>query len=165
MLLTQKLLDISGIGKDRLHFAWVSSAEAQRFTEVSTQTIEAVKAQGKLDASAFDLQLNAAEMTVDGETIRWLVGKEVKITTQGDVYGRQWDVETYERILYDSLEREYHKNLIYLAIKQDCTNVRAISKMTGLEILRISYLLADMERTSMVEFTGMEDSKPIFAAL
>lgn len=165
MMLTQKLLDIAGIGKDRLHFAWVSSAEAQRFTEVSTRVIDSVKAQGKLDAMAFDLQLNAAEMTVDGETIRWLVGKEVKITTKGDVYGRQWDVETYEKVLFDTLEREYHKNLIYLAIKQDCTNVRAISMKTGLEILRVSYLLADMERTSMVEFTGMEDSKPVFAAL
>ena len=165
MILTQKLLDISGIGKDRLHFAWVSSAEAKRFTEVSTRVIDSVKAQGKLDTSAFDLQLSAAKMTVDGETIRWLVGKEVKITTKGDVYGREWDVDTYEKILFDTLEREYHKNLIYLAIKQNCTNVRAISKKTGLEILRISYLLADMEWTGVVGFTGMKDRKPVFAAL
>jgi predicted transcriptional regulator len=93
------------------------------------------------------------------------VGKEVKITSQGDVYGRSWDVEKYEAVLFDMLEREYHKNMIYLAIKQGCTNVRTLSEKTGLEILRISYLLADMERISMVEFTGMEDSKPVFAAL
>lgn len=165
MILTQKLLDIAGIGKDRLHFAWVSSAEAQRFSEVATSITDSVKNQGKLDTSKFDLQLTAAEMTVDGETLRWLVGKEVNITTKGDVYGRQWDVEKYEKVLFEMLEREYQKNLIYLAIKQGCTNVRTISEKTGLEILRISYLLADMERTSMVEFTGMEDSKPVFAAL
>ncbi len=165
MILTQKLLDISGIGKDRLHFAWVSSAEAQRFIEVATHAINSVKGQGKLDNSALDLQLNAAEMTMDGETMRWLIGKEVKITTKGDVYGRQWDVEKYEDVLFDMLEREYQKNLIYLAIKQNCTNVRSISEKIGLGIQRISYLLADMERTSMVEFTGMEDSKPVFAAL
>jgi len=111
------------------------------------------------------MQLSAAEMTLDGETVRWLVGKEIKITTQGDVYGRKWDVEKYESVLFDMLEREYHKNLIYLAIKQDCTNVRSISERTGLDILRISYLLADMERTNRVEFSGMEDSKPVFAAL
>ena len=165
MILTQKLLDLAGIGKDRLHFAWVSSAEAQRFSEVATSITDSVKNQGELDASKFDLQLNAAEMTLDGETLRWLVGKEVNITTKGDVYGRQWDVEKYEKVLFDMLEREYHKNLIYLAIKQGCTNVRTISEKTGLEILRISYLLADMERINMVEFTGMENSKPVFAAL
>ena len=165
MILTQKLLEMAGIGKDRLHFAWVSSAEAQRFSEVATGVTESVKEQGKLDAAAVDMQLTAAEMTLDSETLRWLVGKEVKITSQGDVYGRSWDVEKYEAVLFDMLEREYHKNLIYLAIKQGCTNVRTISEKTGLEILRISYLLADMERISMVEFTGMEDSKPVFAAL
>jgi len=165
MILTQKLLDISGIGKDRLHFAWVSSAEAQRFIEVATHTIDSVKSQGKLDTFALKLQINAAEMTMDGETMRWLIGKEVKITSKGDVYGRKWDVETYEKVLFDMLEREYQKNLIYLAIKEGCTNVRTISEKIGIEILRISYLLADMERTSMVEFTGMEDRKPVFAVL
>ena len=132
---------------------------------MATSVTDSIRKQGELDVKAFNMQLSAAEMTLDGETIRWLVGKEIKITTKGDVYGRKWDVETYESVLFDMLEREYQKNLIYLAIKQDCTNVRAISEKTGLDILRISYLLADMERTSMVEFTGMEDSKPIFAAL
>ncbi|MBW1850261.1 MAG: hydrogenase iron-sulfur subunit [Deltaproteobacteria bacterium] len=165
MLLTQELLDIAGIGKDRLHFAWVSSAEAKRFVEIATSVIDSVKSQGKLDALAFEMELSAAEMTLEGETLRWLVGKEVTITTKGDVYGRKWDVETYESVLLDMLEREYHKNLIYLAIKQACTNVRDISAKTGLDLLRISYLLADMERTSMVEFAGMENSKPVFAAL
>ncbi len=165
MLLTRNLLDMAGVGKDRLHFAWVSSAEAQRFTEVAVDVTDSIKNQGKLDSSAFDMQLSAAEMTMDAETMRWLVGKEVKITTRGDVYGRKWDVEKYEDVLSDMLQREYQKNLIYLAIKRNCTNVRSISEKTGIEIQRISYLLADMERISMVEFTGMEAGKPVFATL
>ena len=165
MILTQKLLEIAGIGKDRLQYAWVSSAEAQRFSEVATSVTGTVVDLGPLNTSELEMQLTAAEMTLDGETMRWLVGKEVKITTQGDVYGRKWDITTYENVLFDMLVREYQKNLIYLAIKEGHTNVRAISEKTGVEILRISYLLADMERTSMVEFTGMEDSKPVFAAL
>ena len=163
--MTQKLLDIAGIGRERLHFAWVSSAEAQRFVQIATEVTDSIKSQGKFDSAVFDMQLSAAEMTLDGETLRWLVGKEIKITTKGDVYGRKWDVNDYESVLYNMLEREYHKNLIYLAIKQDCTNVRQINKRTGIDVLRISYLLADMERTSMVAFTGMEDRKPVFAVL
>jgi len=31
--------------------------------------------------------------------------------------------------------------------------------------MRVSYLLADMEKRSMVEFMGMEDSKHVFAIL
>ena len=45
-----------------------------------------------------------------------------------------------------------------------------LSKMTikekiGLDLGRISYLLADMEKTNMVQFTGMNDNIPVFTAL
>ena len=163
--MTQKLFDIAGIGKERLHLAWVSSAEAQRFVEVATTVTESVKTQGKFDPEKFAAQLAAAEETLAGETLRWMVGKEIKITTGGDVYGRQWDVDSYETILDSMLEREYQKNLIYQAVKEGYTSVRDISEKIGLELGRISYLLADLEKTNKVEFKGMEDRIPVFAVL
>jgi predicted transcriptional regulator len=159
------LFDIAGIGKDRLHLAWVSSAEAQRFVEVVTSVNESVKAQGKFDPKAFSFELAAAEMTLAGETLRWIVGKEVKITTDGDVYGRKWDTKSFETILDAVLEREYQKNLIYQAIKNGSTSVRDIHEKIGLDLKRISYLLADLEKTNKVEFKEMRDSKPVFAVL
>jgi hypothetical protein len=145
--------------------AWVSSAEAQRFVEIATGTIESVKQQGPLDKEALGMALEAAEMTVNNPAIRWLVGKEVKITANGDVYGRKWDQEQYETILFKELEREYQKSLIFLAIKKGCKSVRDISREIGLDLLRTSYLLADLEKANQVEFAGMEDSKPVFVAL
>jgi coenzyme F420-reducing hydrogenase delta subunit len=44
--MTQKLLKLSGIGENRLHLAWLSSAEAQRFVDITTGVIDQVKAQG-----------------------------------------------------------------------------------------------------------------------
>ena len=163
--MTRKLLDLTGIGKDRLHLAWVSSAEAQRFVEIATQVTESIKSQGPLDPNAFEMELTASEMTVESETVRWLVGKEVKITSKGDVYGRKWQTDQYESLLDSTLEREYHKNLIYLAVKAGCLSVREISDKTGLDLKRVSYLLADLEKTSRVAFTGMKESKPMFSAL
>lgn len=143
----------------------MSSAEAQRFVKVVSDATEAVKCMGELDRDAMARQLTAAEMTVAGESIRWLVGKEVNITSRGDVYGRSWDTDRYETVLDNELEREYQKHLIYLAIREGYTSVRDISKETGLDLLRVSYLLADLEKTNRVEFTGMTDSIPAFAAL
>jgi len=159
------LLDLAGIGKQRLHLAWVSSAEAQRFVEVVTQTTDSVKAQGKFDPKAFAFELAAAELTLAEETLRWMVGKEIKITTKGDVFGRRWDTVTFESILDSLLERVYQKNLILQAVKEGHTSVRDIHKKIGLDLRRISYLLADMENRNMVELVGMEENKPIFAAL
>ena len=104
-------------------------------------------------------------MTLGGEALRWLVGKEVKLTTSGDVYGRKWDIEQYESVINSMLEREYHKNLIYQAVKDGCTSVRDICKRIGLELSKISYLLTDLEKANMIQFTGMVDHKPVFATL
>jgi hypothetical protein len=163
--MTRRLLDLAGIGRERLHLAWVSSAEAQRFADVASEVIEAVKNQGPLDRTAMGAALDACEMTVNTETVRWLVGKEVKITAKGDVYGRRWTVDKYEGILNTLLEREFHKNLIYLAVKGGCASVRDVSEKTGLDVKRVSYLLADLEKTKRVEFRAMQERKPVFAAL
>ena len=163
--MTQKLLKLSGIGEKRLHLAWLSSAEAQRFVDISTATINSIKEQGKFEPAMFELELNAAEDTLKAETVRWMVGKEVKLLTNGDVYGRKWEKERFEAILDSVLEREYKIRLIRQAIIAGFTSVRSISSRTGLEMKQISYLLADMEKTSMVEFKGHENSVPVFGAL
>jgi hypothetical protein len=156
---------MSGIGRSRLRLAWVSSAEAQRFAQIATDVTESIKAQGALDIRTLELELEAALMTVNTENLRWLVSKELKITDQGDVYGRQWDTDSYETIMDSVLEREYHKNLIYLALKRGERSVREISQLTGLALKRVSHLLADLEKTNRVAFEIMEDSKPVFSAL
>jgi hypothetical protein len=162
---TQKILELAGIGEKRLHLAWISSAEAQRFVEIAVNITAAVKSLGKLDSTALALELDAAEMTLDGEIVRWMVGKEVKITSEGDVYGRKWDEEHFESVLDTVMEREYHKNRIYLAIKEGCTSVEDIYDKIGLDLKMISHLLADLEKTGKVKFRGMKDRIPVFATL
>jgi predicted Rossmann fold nucleotide-binding protein DprA/Smf involved in DNA uptake len=93
------------------------------------------------------------------------VSKELNITAKGDVYGRKWDTASYESIMDAVLEREYHKNLIYLAIERGNESVRKISTQTGLELKKVSYLLADLEKTNRVAFNAMEDYKPVFSVL
>ena len=126
---------------------------------------ETIKSLGKFEPSDHKLALDAAEATLGCETIRWMVGKQVKTTTKGDVYGRKWAEKSFASILNDVLEREYHAYLIREAIKAGSGSPREISEETGLDLRRVSYLLADMEKRSMVEFTGMEERKPVVAAL
>ena len=133
--------------------------------EIATSVTASIKGQGKFDPTALAFELDAAEMTLDGEIVRWMVGKELTITSEGDIYGRKWDVERYEFILNSVMEREYHKNLIFLAIKEGFTSVEDINDKIGLDLKLISHLLADLEKTGMVKFTGMEDRIPAFAAL
>lgn len=124
--------------------------------------VTSIKSQGEFDSQSFELELDAAEMTFGSETLRWLVGKEVSLTTKGDVYGRKWDVNHFEEILISVLEREYQKNLIWIALTEGLTSVRDISGRTGLDLDRISFLISDLEKTNRVMFKGHRDSVPVF---
>ena len=101
-------------------------------------------------------------MTAGSEVLRWFVGKEVSLTSKGDVYGRKWDVNRFEEILTSVLEREYNKNLICIALKQGLTSVRDISDRTGLELGKISCLISDLEKTNQVVFKGHSGGMPVF---
>jgi F420-non-reducing hydrogenase iron-sulfur subunit len=160
--LTQELLDLATIGKNRLHLAWCSSAEGQRFAEIVSEVTESIRSQGDFDPKTFSLELDAAEMTAKSETLRWLVGKEVSLTTKGDVYGRKWEANQFKKILSAALEREYQKNLICIALKEGSTSVRDISERTGIENKKISYLISDLEKNNQVIFKGHSEGIPEF---
>lgn len=42
----KNILEYVGIEPDRLHFSWISSAEAEKFQKTATQVCEAVRALG-----------------------------------------------------------------------------------------------------------------------
>lgn len=145
--------------------AWCSSAEGQRFAEIVSEVTESIRNQGKFDPESVSLELEAAEMTAGSEILRWLVGKEVSLTSKGDVYGRKWEANRFKEILHAALEREYQKNLICMAIKQGQTSVRDISKRTGIEHKRISCLISDLEKNSQVVFKGHHEGIPEFESM
>jgi hypothetical protein len=98
-------------------------------------------------------------MILSGETLRCLVGKELKITTDDDVYGLKWDKDSFESILDSILEREYQIKLICQVIKDGCKSVRDISAKTGLDLMRISYLMADMEKRKIIYGHGRQRAR------
>ena len=44
-----RLMEFMGLDSDRLHFSWISSAEAEKFQKTATAVIEAVKSAGPSD--------------------------------------------------------------------------------------------------------------------
>lgn len=163
--MTKKLLDFAGIGSARLHLEWVSSAEAQRFARITTDVVNTVKDLGRLDRESLGFQLEAVQRTLDCEQIRWTVGKEKNLLASGDVYGRKWGREAYEAVLDSILLTEYEKNLIYAALNKGAGSVRDIAAKTGLDLPRISFLLAQLEKGGQVELQSMKENKPHFAVL
>jgi len=159
---TKRLLDLAGVGKERLHLEWCSSAEAQRFANICRAVTENVRARGPLHLSGLELQLEAAEATAGSETLRWLVGKQVALLEHGDVFGRACEPEDFNRVLENALAQEYHKRLIALALRDEAGSVRDLHRRTGLDLLRISKLLTEMEKGNEAVFKGHREGIPVF---
>jgi DNA-binding MarR family transcriptional regulator len=103
-------------------------------------------------------------LTAEGETLRWLAGKAIPLVVNGDVYGRKWDEERLAPILAFALKREYHQHLIHLALKEGHASVRDIAERTGLDLVRISRMLTEMEKANRVVFKGHHNRAPQFEA-
>jgi coenzyme F420-reducing hydrogenase delta subunit len=163
--LTRNLLERAGIGGRRLKLAWVSAAEGRRFARVTTELVETIRELGPLDREGLAMPLKAVRRTLNGEKIRWMVGVEKELVETGDVYGRPWTEDRFEPVLNRTADQEYRENLIFTAMEMGCRTAQDIEAQTGLAPTTISYLLADMEKTGTVEFTGFQKNRAEFITL
>jgi F420-non-reducing hydrogenase iron-sulfur subunit len=165
MDLVRYLLEISGIGQDRLQVRWVSATEGQQFAEYVTQLTEIVQKLGPLDRDQMALQIAAVSRAIDSPDLRWLLGLQRQLTERGNVYHEKLDPEAYEKLLKSSAEQEYHRGLIYAALQAGPRTVRQIAEETGLSIYTISLRLNDLEKTSLVSILGHEGHSPKFGLM
>ena len=165
MDLVRYLLEISGIGQDRLQIRWVSATEGQQFAEYVTQLTEVVQELGPLDRDKLALQIAAVSRALDNPDLRWLLGLQRQLTERGNVYHEKLDPAAYEELLKSSAEQEYHRGLIYAALQAGPRTVRQIAAVTGLSIYTISLRLNDLEKTSVVNILGHEGHSPKFGLM
>jgi F420-non-reducing hydrogenase iron-sulfur subunit len=165
MDLVRYLLDISGLGQDRLQVRWVSATEGQQFAEYVTQLTEVVKELGPLDRDKMGLQLSAVGRAIDNADLRWLLGMQRQLTERENVYHDRLDPDAYEEMLKSSAQEEYYRGLIYAALKAEPRTVRQIAALTGLPVYTVSLRLNDLEKISLVSIMGHEGTSPKFGLL
>jgi F420-non-reducing hydrogenase iron-sulfur subunit len=165
MDLVRYLLEISGIGQDRLQVRWVSATEGQQFAEYVTQLTELLRELGPLDRDKMALQLAAVSRAINNVDLRWLLGLQRQLTERENVYHEKQDPAAYEELLKSSAEQEYHRGLIYAALQAGPRTVRQIAEVTGLPIYTISLRLNDLEKISIVNIHGHEGHSPTFGLM
>jgi F420-non-reducing hydrogenase iron-sulfur subunit len=165
MDLVRYLLEISGLGQDRLQVRWVSATEGQQFAEYVTQLTEQVRELGPLDRDKMALQIAAVSRAINNADLRWLLGMQRQLTERENVYHDRLDSAAYEEMLKSSAKEEYYRGLIYAALKSEPRTVRQIASLTGLPIYTISLRLNDLEKISLVSIMGHEGHSPKFGVL
>lgn len=163
--MVEQLLDLSGIGRNRLQLRWVSAAEGQLFADYVTELSDLIGQLGPFQPDDFKLELAAVVTVLKSTRIRWLMGMDRQITEQENVYHEKMDPEAYQAIVRQAVADEYEKGLILEALAAGPQSVREIAGKTGLPIYTVSLRLNDLERAGRAEFHEFEGTTAKFVLM
>lgn len=165
MEIIEDLLELSGIGRDRIQLRWVSAAEGKLFADYVTEISALTRELGPFDINEYNTPLAAIEQTLSSPRIRWLMGLTRQLTEQGNVYNEKLDEEKYKELLWQATIEEYEKALITETVKESPYSVREIAAKTGLPIYSVSLRLNELEKHGQAELSGYDGSTPKFIGL
>jgi F420-non-reducing hydrogenase iron-sulfur subunit len=163
--MVRQLLDLAGIGRDRLQLRWVSAAEGQIFADYVKELSGVIERLGPFDPEKHKLELTAVESALGSPRLRWLTGIDRQVTERENVYHEKIDEALYARLMHAAVETEYQAALVYAVVKQSPHSVREIAEATGLPIYTVSQRLGDLEKYGKVDLSGYEGTTPRFVGL
>lgn len=158
------LLELAGIGRDRLHLRWVSSSEGRLFADYATELTGLVQAAGPLPGEELTLPLAAVRRALSTPALRWLLGLERQLTEKENVFHEKLAAEAYRQVLQRTAVEEYQKALIFETLKAEAKTVPEIAAVTGLPLYTVSLRLNDLERTGAAAFRDQVGNSPRFGA-
>ena len=165
MQIVDQLMELSGIGRNRVHLRWVSAAEGQIFADFVKELSGTIGDMGPFDPEAYKLQLSAVEGALNSPKLRWIVGMDRQITERGNVYQRKIGEQNYNELLRTVTRTEYQNALILEVLREGPQSVREIAGKSGLPVYTVSQRLSDIEKAGQAEFHGYEGTTPKFIRL
>jgi len=161
----KKLLEIAGIASERLYIDWVSAAEGARFAQIVGSFTERIRRKGPLEKSSSLLQrLNAAELTMQCERVRWLLGNELNLLEKGNAYGEKVSLEELDTAASEAIKDEFFKGWLALILEEHPMSVREMAATTGLSLPMISSYLTELEEGGEVYLYGFDGRRAKYVA-
>jgi hypothetical protein len=112
-----------------------------------------------------EARIRAALRTVDGERIRWLLGKKGALTTGENVFGETITEARYDFILQKAASIELERNLLLLEMEDGPRTVHELHDATGLPKHEIVVHIIALKRWRLVEQVGMKGQSPQYRAV
>ena len=158
--LTRKLLEMAGIGSDRLLLDWVSAGEGERFSQVIRQFVEKIRGLGPfpLDQEMKE-RLQAVKTSLEGEKIRWMVGKGPELLEKENVYHEHLSRERLEATIEATVRDELIKNRIIALVESKTLAAAEISQTLNLKLKETLDYLVSLIGEGKIGFDPSEEGK------
>jgi F420-non-reducing hydrogenase iron-sulfur subunit len=166
MKTTKNVLRNVGVSPERLLVDWVSAAEGERFAALVREFTEKVRKLGPLgketdlDLEHLRIRLTAAKEALAQERIRWLVGKERELVEDRNVFGEKASQEEFDQLMLQTVEKEFAKRRILLAIGEDALSIKEIAQTVGASPKEVLKNMVSLERTGLVSVVRIRGNSP-----
>ena len=112
-----------------------------------------------------DARIRAALRTLEGERIRWLLGKKGSLTTSGNVFGETITDARYSFVLQKAAAVELERNMLLLQMEESPRTVHELHDATGIAKPEIVRHIIALKRWRAVEQVGTKGQSPQYKAV
>ena len=159
--LTRKLLNMAVIDSERLLLDWVSAGEGERFSQVVRQFIEKIRSIGPFPLDQeMKGKLQAVRASLDGEKIRWMVGKGPELMEMENVYKERVPKERLEELIEATIRDELIKNRIIQLVEIKPITATDISQTLNLKLKDTLSYLVSLVGEGKIGFHPSEEKVP-----
>jgi len=158
--LTRKLLEMAGIGRERLLLDWVSAGEGERFSQVVRDFVEKIKGLGPFSIDEeMKGKLRAVRASLEGEKIRWMIGKGPELMEKENVYHERLSKERINEAIESTIRDEFLKNRILALIESKSMAAKEISQRLNLKLNETLNYLVSLVGEGKIGFDPAEEGK------
>jgi len=112
-----------------------------------------------------EARIRAALRTLEGERIRWLLGKKGTLTTSGNVFGEAITEPRYDFIVQKAAAVELERNLLLQEMEEGPRTVHELHDATGMAKPEIVRHVIALKRWRLVEQVGLKGQSPQYMAV
>jgi len=112
-----------------------------------------------------EARIRAALRTLEGERVRWLLGKKGTLTTSGNVFGEAITEPRYDFIVQKAAAVELERNLLLQEMEEGPRTVHELHDATGLAKPEIVRHVIALKRWRLVEQVGLKGQSPQYMAV
>jgi hypothetical protein len=169
MEITQKLFDYIGVNKDRLAFRQCSSGEASVFVNLVSEFDAKIKELGpigqggdRLNAPEIFEKLKLAEAVLDGEKIRWVIGKRTPFLESGNMYGEIFTNHEFNRAIDMIIVEETEVQAILNQLKDGAQSVSGLAEDLAIPSERVFQYVTALLRKEMIQLEKVAERTPLY---
>lgn len=166
--LTRELMKLAGLEPERLRLEWVSASEGEKFANVVADFVKHVKEMGPSPVKRDEKRMRrllAAANAAKVFRLKLLSGKELKLTTEGNVYGEKIEQQRMDAMLKTAAEREFNRALILELTREKALTVRELAEEMGENPEIVLDDIVALRSKNLISLNRIEGTSPRYRSI